>query len=73
MRFMEFFAANIRNPNTRLAYAHAIKDFFTWCDHHAPPNCMTAPAMKLLWMRLSGSQFSAMLNGKQRLKPSEDP
>ncbi|MGB8901454.1 MAG: hypothetical protein WCC90_20415 [Methylocella sp.] len=27
-RFLEFFTANIRNPNTRRAYARAAKEFF---------------------------------------------
>ena len=31
-RFIEFFAANIRNKNTRFAYAHAVTQFFDWCD-----------------------------------------
>ena len=31
-RFMEFFAANIRNPHTRRAYSRAVTDFLTWCD-----------------------------------------
>ena len=30
MRFLEFFAANIRNPNTRRAYARAASDFLAW-------------------------------------------
>lgn len=34
MRFIEFFTANIRNPNTRQAYARAARDFFLWCDSH---------------------------------------
>jgi site-specific recombinase XerD len=29
-RFVEFFTANIRNRNTRLAYARAVKQFFDW-------------------------------------------
>ena len=29
---MEFFTAQIRNPNTRAAYAAAVMRFFTWCD-----------------------------------------
>ncbi len=33
-RFLEFFAATIRNKNTRLAYYHAAIRFFAWCDHH---------------------------------------
>lgn len=31
-RFWEFFTANIRNPNTRRAYFHAVKQFSTWCQ-----------------------------------------
>lgn len=34
MRFVEFFTANIRNPNTRQAYARAVRDFFQWCESH---------------------------------------
>jgi site-specific recombinase XerD len=31
-RFLEFFAAQIRNPHTRRAYARSVKDFFAWLD-----------------------------------------
>ena len=31
-RFLEFFTVTIRNKNTRLAYAQAIGQFFTWCE-----------------------------------------
>ena len=31
-RFIEFFTANIRNKNTRLAYARAVYQFFDWCE-----------------------------------------
>ena len=31
-RYIEFFTANIRNPNTRRAYARACRQFFAWCD-----------------------------------------
>src|SRR3954468_20893026 len=31
-RFIEFFTANIRNPNTRSSYARAVSDFFRWCQ-----------------------------------------
>ena len=33
-RFWEFFAATIRNKNTRQAYCHACVRFFAWVDHH---------------------------------------
>ncbi len=31
-RFIEFFTANIRNANTRAAYARAVADFCLWCE-----------------------------------------
>ena len=34
MRFLEFFAANIRNPHTRRAYGRAVAEFMAWCDDH---------------------------------------
>ena len=32
-KFVEFFAAQIRNPGTREAYLRAVKRFFLWCNH----------------------------------------
>jgi len=32
IRFCEFFAANIRNPHTRRAYAQATREFLSWCE-----------------------------------------
>jgi site-specific recombinase XerD len=31
-RYVEFFTANINNPNTRRAYARACARFFAWCE-----------------------------------------
>lgn len=33
-RFLEFFAATIRNKNTRMAYYRAVCRFFAWCEQH---------------------------------------
>ena len=33
MAVFEFFTANIRNRNTRQAYARAVVSFFRWCEH----------------------------------------
>ncbi len=33
-RFLEFFAATIRNKNTRMAYYRAVVRFFAWCERH---------------------------------------
>ena len=34
LRFLDFFTANIRNPNTRAAYGVAVRHFFAWLDGH---------------------------------------
>jgi len=37
IRFLEFFAPNIRNPHTRRAYVRAVTEFLDWCAvaiHH---------------------------------------
>jgi len=31
-RFIEFFTANIRNPNTRVSYGRAVREFCQWCE-----------------------------------------
>src|ERR1700679_2006978 len=36
LRFIDFFTANIRNANTRAAYAVAIRGFFQWLEKHGP-------------------------------------
>ncbi|RZI56612.1 MAG: integrase [Pseudomonas sp.] len=33
-RTLEFFAAQIRNPNTRKAYARSVSEFAAWCEAH---------------------------------------
>ena len=33
-RTLEFFTAQIRNPNTRRAYARAASRFSSWCTEH---------------------------------------
>jgi hypothetical protein len=32
--FLEFFAATIRNKNTRAAYVQAAAQFFAWCEQY---------------------------------------
>jgi hypothetical protein len=38
MRFLEFFAANIRNPHTRRAYYRAAEEFLAWCASVGVPS-----------------------------------
>ncbi len=37
-RFLEFFAANIRNKHTRRAYAQAVREFMAWCERASVPS-----------------------------------
>jgi site-specific recombinase XerD len=34
-RFIDFFTANIRNRNTRMGYALAVRQFFNWCERRS--------------------------------------
>jgi Phage integrase, N-terminal SAM-like domain len=42
-RYVEFFTANIHNPNTRRAYARACARFFAWCDDRGLPPATIRP------------------------------
>ncbi len=56
-RFLEFFAADIRNKITRTAYAHAIGQFFNWCEANqiGLETMRPLPVTTLHSMKLSGS------------------
>ena len=38
VRFLEFFAANIRNSHTRRAYGRAVAELLAWCDDAGVPS-----------------------------------
>jgi hypothetical protein len=38
IRFLEFFAANIRNLHTRRAYHRAAEEFLAWCANAGVPS-----------------------------------
>lgn len=38
LRFLEFFAASIRNAHTRRAYAGAVGEFLSWCEGRGVPS-----------------------------------
>ncbi len=54
-RFFEFFAAQIRNRNTRSAYLQATHQFFVWCD-----------AQRLSLIQIRPVHVAAYIEGKQR-------
>jgi site-specific recombinase XerD len=66
-RFLEFFAANIRNPHTRRAYGRAVTDFLAWCDDQGVPSVAAVqPFHVATWIELQ-QQVSAAPTVKARL------
>lgn len=62
-----FFAANIRNPHTRRAYARAARDFLRWCHGHGVRNLADiAPIHVAAWIDTLG-QSLATPSVKKRL------
>ena len=49
-RFIEFFTANIRNPNTRQAYARAVQRFAWWCQLHRLPLAEITPVLVAVYI-----------------------
>jgi len=67
MRFLEFFAVNIRNPHTRRAYARAADEFLAWCaDAGVPSIAAVQPVHVATWIETSTRTLAAP-SFKQRL------
>lgn len=67
VRFLEFFTANIRNPNTRRAYARAASEFLTWCTEVGVSSlAAVAPLHVSTWIELQMQRLAAP-SIKQRL------
>ncbi len=66
-RFIEFFTANIRNPNTREAYGRAVRDFFAWCDEHGIGPLIDIEAVHVAAYIEQMTQEKAAQTVKQRL------
>ena len=66
-RFLEFFAANIRNPHTRRAYYRAAEEFLTWCASAGVPSIASVqPVHVATWIEASTRELAAP-SVKQRL------
>ena len=60
LRFLEFFAANIRNPHTRRAYSRAVADFLTWCAERGVLSITTVqPLHVATWIEMQTQTLSA--------------
>ena len=59
LRFLEFFAAQIRNPNTRRAYARPVAGFLSWCaDLGVTELAGITPLHVATWIELQGRTLS---------------
>lgn len=58
-RFIEFFAASIRNKGTRAAYAHAVGEFFRWCAEHGVEFEDIEPIVVATYIEWLGTRVSA--------------
>jgi site-specific recombinase XerD len=60
IRFLEFFAANIRNPHTRRAYSRAVGDFLAWCaDAGVPSIVAVQPLHVATWIETLTRELAA--------------
>ena len=67
IRFLEFFAANIRNPHTRRAYRRAAEEFLAWCaDAGVPSIAAVQPVHVATWIEAETRELAAP-SVKQRL------
>src|SRR6202451_2573384 len=58
-RYVEFFTANIRNPNTRRAYARTCSRFFAWCDDRRLTRTTIRPFDVATYIETLGKTHSA--------------
>jgi site-specific recombinase XerD len=59
-RFLEFFAANIRNPHTRRAYGRAVAEFLAWCDDNRVPSVAAVqPLHVAAWIEMQSQEHAA--------------
>ena len=67
MRFLEFFAASIRNPHTRRAYGRAAEEFLAWCASAGVPSIAAVQPVHVgTWIEASTHELAAP-SVKQRL------
>src|ERR1039457_539634 len=60
VRFLEFFAAQIRNPHTRRAYARAVGEFLAWCETRGVASLAAVQPLHVAsWIELQGREIAA--------------
>jgi site-specific recombinase XerD len=68
IRFLEFFAGQIRNPHTRRAYGRATREFLTWCaDAGVASVAAVQPLHVATWIEMLTRSELAAPSVKQQL------
>ena len=67
-RFIEFFPANLRNPNTRVSYGRAVREFCLWCEDRGLQLQELNPVMVAGYVELLGKPVEK--HGRGYSKPS---
>jgi hypothetical protein len=66
MRFLEFFAANIRKPHTRRAYYRAAEEFLAWCaDAGVPSIAAVQPVHVATWIEARTRELACDVAGNK--------
>ena len=66
-RYLEFFTANIRNANTRVAYARACSGFLAWCERLGLALSLIQPVHVAAWVEQLGRDGRSAPTVKQQL------
>lgn len=60
LRFLEFFAVNIRNLHMRHAYGRAVAEFLAWCGNSRVPSIRAVqPLHVAAWIELQQKEHAA--------------
>jgi len=74
IRFLEFVAANIRNPHTRRAYYRAAQEFLAWCASVGVPSIVAVqPVHVAVWIEGRDARAGRNPSVKQRLAALRPP
>jgi hypothetical protein len=73
-RFVEFFTAEIENPNTRRAYAFAVSEFFRWCDQRSLTLEQLQPVIIAGYLKhLAARSVEPRLKGRKKIVLHVEP
>jgi site-specific recombinase XerD len=68
VRFLEFFAVQIRNPHTRRAYARAVSEFLAWCQSVGVTSLPDVQSLHVAsWIELEARHVSAPTSPPRRV------